>query len=147
MAAIPRCALPKIVWMRANRLAVAVWLLGLAFCVAVIARTQFRTDMGAFLPRSAPMAEQVLTAQASSGAASHLVLLAISGAPAPVLAQLSEALAAALRGQPAFIDVLNGDQKSFAGVQDFVWRNRYLLSPQVNAAEFSRSWIAGSVAE
>ena len=75
--------------MRASRLAVLIWLLGLVFCAVVIARTQFRTDMGAFLPRSAPMAEQVLTAQASSGAASHLVMLAISGASAPVLARLS----------------------------------------------------------
>jgi predicted exporter len=123
--------------MRASRIAIAVWLLGLVFCAAVIARTQFRTDMGAFLPRSAPMAEQVLTAQASSGAASHLVLLAISGASAPVLAGLSADLAAGLRRQHAFVDVLNGGQGSFAGVEDFIWRNRYLLSPDVNAAAFS----------
>jgi predicted exporter len=126
---------------RANRFAVAVWLLGLGFCVAVIARTEFRTDMGAFLPRSAPMAEQVLTAQASSGAASHLVLLAISGASAPVLAALSASLAAALRPLPEFIDVMNGGQGSFAGVQDFVWRNRYLLSPNVDAAAFSQAGL------
>jgi predicted exporter len=133
--------------MRASRgqtgggLALAVWLLGLVFCGVVISRTQFRTDMGAFLPRSAPMAEQVLTAQATHGAASHLVLLAISGASIPVLAQLSQALAADLRTRPEFIDVTNGGSASFSGVQNFIWRNRYLLSPNVTAAAFSRSGL------
>ncbi len=125
----------------ANRVAIAVWLLGLACCAGVIAQAQFRTDMGAFLPRSAPMAEQVLTAQASSGAASHLILLAISGAPVPMLARLSEALAADLRQRPEFIDVMNGGAGSFSGVQDFVWRNRYLLSPDVTPAEFSEAGL------
>ena len=44
---------------------------------------------------------------------------------------------ATLRQQPAFIDVMNGDDKSFAGVQDFVWRNRYLLSADVTADRFT----------
>ena len=141
MPAIPRCASAKTSSLRANHVAVGIWLLALAFCVIVIFRTQFRTDMGAFLPRSAPMAEQVLTAQATSGAASHLILLGISGAPAPVLAQLSEAFAGRLRQLPEFIDVLNGDTESFAGVQDFIWRSRYVLSPDVNAAGFSVSGL------
>jgi predicted exporter len=93
--------------------------------------------MGDFLPRSAPMAQQVLTEQVTRGAASHLVLLAITGAPAPVLAALSEALATKLRRQPAFTDVLNGDAQSFKAEQDFVWRNRYLLSPDVTKDHFS----------
>ncbi len=83
------------------------------------------------------MAQQVLTEQVTRGAASHLVLLAITGAPAPVLAALSEALATKLRRQPAFTDVLNGDAQSFKAEQDFVWRNRYLLSPDVTKDHFS----------
>jgi predicted exporter len=124
-----------------RRLALGVWLLLLIACIAIIARTQFRTDMGAFLPRSASMAQQVLTAQVNSGAASHLVLLAIDGAPAPVIAALSEDLATSLRQQPEFTDVLNGDDKSFADVQDFVWRNRYLLSADVTADRFTAAGL------
>ncbi|MDD2705193.1 MAG: hypothetical protein PHU07_07670, partial [Acidocella sp.] len=60
--------------MPGKRLSLGLWLLLLIACAVVIARTQFRTDMGAFLPRSAPMAQQVLTEQVNSGAASHLVL-------------------------------------------------------------------------
>jgi predicted exporter len=110
-------------------------------CAAIISRTQFRTDMGAFLPQSAPMAQQVLTTQVTSGAASHIILLAITGAPLPVIAAVSEDMAARLRQQPAFIDVMNGDETSFAGVQDFVWRNRYLLSPGVTAGRFAAAGL------
>ena len=106
-------------------------------CIAVIFRTSFRTDMGAFLPHSASVAQQALTVQVNEGTASHLVLLAVTGAPPAVLAAVSQTMAATLRQQPEFIDVMNGDDKSFAGVQDFVWRNRYLLSPDVSAARFT----------
>jgi len=113
----------------------------MAACIVIILRTHFRTDMGAFLPGSAPMAEQVLTAQVTSGAASHLILLGLSGAPAPVAAALSTAMAARMRQQPAFTDVINGDDQSFAGVQNFVWRNRYLLSPDVTAERFTAAGL------
>jgi len=33
--------------------------------------------------------------------------------------------------------VMNGDAQSFTGVQNYVWRNRYLLSPDVTASGFS----------
>jgi predicted exporter len=120
-----------------KRLALGIWLLFLAACIAIIARTQFRTDMGAFLPRTASMAQQALTEQVTSGAASHLIMLAITGAPVPVLAGISTDMAARLRRQPAFIDILDGDQESFAAAQNFIWHNRYLLSPDVTAARFS----------
>ena len=120
-----------------RRLALGVWLVLLLACIVIISRTQFRTDMGAFLPRSAPMAQQVLTDQATSGATSHLVLLAITGAPVPVIAALSEDMAARLRQQPEFVNVMNGDDKSLARMQDFVWRNRYLLSAGVTPDRFT----------
>jgi predicted exporter len=120
-----------------KRLALGIWLLLLAACIFIIARTPFRTDMGAFLPRAAPMAQQALTEQVTSGAASHLIMLAIAGAPVPVLAALSADMAHRLRQQPAFIDILNGDETSVAGIQNFVWHNRYLLSPDITAARFS----------
>jgi predicted exporter len=127
--------------MQNKRLALGVWLALLIVCAAVIARTPFRTDMGAFLPHSAPMAQQILTQQVTSGAASHLILVAITGAPVPVIAALSENLAGRLRQQSAFIDVLNGDEASFKGDQDFIWRNRYLLSPDVTGDRFTETGL------
>ena len=123
--------------MRANRAAVAVWLVGVAVCAAVVSRTVLRTDMAAFLPHSATLAQQALTGQASQGAASRLILVAIAGAPPPRLAALSRDLASRLRENPAFIDVANGDETSLGAVQHFVWANRYLLSGGVTADRFT----------
>ncbi len=120
-----------------RRLALGVWLLVIALCVAVIARTRLQTDMTAFLPRSASMAQQVLTEQVRNGVASRLILLGIEGAKPATLAALSKSLAARLRHEAAFADVANGDDASLAGTREFFWRNRYLLSPGVVADRFT----------
>ena len=123
-----------------RRLALGVWLLAIALCVVVVARTRLQTDMTAFLPRSASMAQQVLTEQVRNGVASRLVLLGIEGAPPSTLAALSQALVARLRHESAFSEVANGDDALLAGTRDFFWRNRYLLSTGVVADRFT---IAG----
>jgi predicted exporter len=127
--------------MPAKGFSLGVWLILLAACIVVIARTSFRTDLGAFLPSSAPVSQQVLTEQVTRGAASHLITLGIEGAPTPVITALSEAMATRMRQQALFTDVINGDDDSFTGVQDFVWRNRYLLSPGVTADRFSATGL------
>ena len=68
--------------MRRKSLALGLWLSPCSSCAASSpARTSYRTDMGDFLPHSASLAQQVLAGQVNGGAASHIVLLAISGAP------------------------------------------------------------------
>jgi len=133
--------------MRPKYLALGLWLALLAACGIIAGRGNYRTDMGDFLPHSASLAQQVLAGQVNGGAASHIVLLGIKGAPEPVLTALSQNLAAQLRQQPDFIDVMNGDDASFAGVQDFIWRNRYLLSPSVDAAHFTVAGLHGALLE
>ncbi len=127
--------------MRPKILALGLWLLLLAVCAAIAGRTSYRTDMGDFLPHSGSLAQQVLAEQVNGGVASHIVLLAIGGAPAPVLAALSHDLAQRLRAEPGFLDVTNGDSQSFAGVQNYIWQNRYLLSPGVTPAKFSAAGL------
>jgi predicted exporter len=123
--------------MPGKRVALGLWLLAVVMCGLIAVRVPLRTDMAAFLPRSASMAQKALTDQVNSGAASHLILAAIAGAPPQLLAALSLGLASRLRQQPAFISVADGDDASFAKLRDFVWRNRYLLSSNVTAAQFS----------
>ena len=123
--------------MPGRRRALGLWLLAVVLCGLVALHAPLRTDMAAFLPRSASIAQRALTDQVNSGGASHLILVAIAGAPPQLLAAVSLGLASRLRTQPAFIDVANGDDKSFAKIQNFVWRNRYLLSNTVTADEFS----------
>jgi predicted exporter len=124
-----------------------VWLcLALALLCALIAeRTRYRTDMGDFLPHAHSLAQQALDAQVSSGGASRILLLSIDGATVGVLAELSRSLGARLRGDPAFIDVLNGDAAAMAGVQDFVWRNRYLLNADVTPRLFTTAGLRSAL--
>lgn len=116
-----------------------VWLcLALALvCAAILARTQYRTDMGDFLPRAQTLAQQTLNAQVSSGGASRILMLSIADAPPSALAQLSRSLGAMLRANPAFVAVLNGDDAAMEGVQAFVWGHRYLLSAAVIPQHFT----------
>lgn len=116
-----------------------VWLcLALALlCAGIAARSQYRTDMGDFLPQAHSLAQQALNAQVSSGGASRILMLSIEDAPPPALAQLSHGLGAKLRANPAFIAVLNGDEAAMEGVQAFVWGHRYLLSAAVTPPHFT----------
>ena len=132
--------------MRPDRVALGLWLVLLAVCGFIDARSAYRTQMGDFLPHSASLAQQVLAGQVNGGAASHILLVSIEGAPAPALAALSEDLAARLRREPAFIDVMNGDEQSLAPVQDFVWRNRYLLSDAVTPGRFTVAGLHAALA-
>ena len=131
--------------MRRNRL--PVWLcLGLALlCAVIVLRSRYRTDMGDFLPHAHSLAQQALDAQVTSGGASRILLLSIDGAPVPALAQLSRTLGERLRTNPAFIDVLNGDAAAMAGVQDFVWRNRYRLSADVTPQRFTAAGLRAAL--
>lgn len=126
--------------MLAKRTAIGLWLLIVVVAIAVLARTEIRADMAAFLPRSSSAAQQVLIEQASSGASSRIVLLAIEGAPSVTLISLSKTLAARLKQDEAFADVLNGDFAS-SGIRDFVWTNRYLMSGGVTAERFTTAGL------
>ena len=114
-----------------RRLIIAIWALGLLIGCAVIMRTSFSTDMSAFLPRTPQPEQQILVDQLREGVVSRLILLAIEGAQAETLAALSKETANALRDDPAFGIVSNGDEAMFAKDRDLLWRNRYLLSPGV----------------
>ncbi len=123
--------------MRPERLALGLWLALLVLCGVIAARASYRTQMGDFLPHSASLEQQVLAQQVNGGAASHILLVALEGAPTATLAALSEDLAGKLRDNAAFIDVMNGDDHSLAQIQDFIWRNRYLLSDSVTPQRFT----------
>jgi predicted exporter len=125
----------------APRLAVIIWAVALLGCSAIIATTRFSADMSAFLPRSPSPAQQVLVEQIQNGVAARLILIGIENAPTSALAKLSKNLAQKLRADPAFVLAHNGEETGTAAAQSpdgqFLWRNRYLLSPQVTPARFS----------
>ena len=130
--------------MLARRTAIGLWLLIVFVAIAVLTHTRLRTDMAAFLPRSSTAAQQVLIDQASSGAASRIVLLAIEGASPDTLVALSKVLGTDLKKDDAFADVLNGNEAS-SSLRDFVWTNRYVLSNDVTAERFTAAGLRAAL--
>jgi len=129
------------------RWAVGAWLIFVAACIAVIARTSFTTDISAFLPRSPTPAQQILVEQLRDGVVSRLVLIGIEGAAPEALARLNKQLAAALRKQDGIASVNNGEDAGFAHDREFLWRNRYLLSPAVMPGRFAADGLRARLEE
>ena len=67
--------------MKSARLPVAIWLGLVAVCVLIVVRTEFSTDLAAFLPRSPTPAQQILVDELREGVVSRLILIGIEGAP------------------------------------------------------------------
>ena len=130
-----------------SRWAVGVWLACLGLCAAVIARTEFSTDLSAFLPRSPTPVQQVLVDQLRDGVVSRLVLIGLEGSDPAHLAQTSKRMAARLRSDARFVSVANGEDAGLAKDRDFLWRNRYLLSPAVTPERFSAAGLRASLEE
>ena len=136
-----------------GRLALALWLAGVAAALVVAWRAHYVADLSAFLP-AAPTAEQaVLLDQLKSGATSRLVLIGIEGGPpggsdtaaAEARAQASSRLAAALRASGEFASVHNGESAALADAGRFVFEHRYQLSPAVDAARFSVAGLRDAI--
>jgi predicted exporter len=117
--------------------AVWIWLAFVTACIVVISRATFTTDISAFLPRSPTPEQRVLVDELREGVVSRLMLIGIEGAPQETLAQASRRLAAGLRNHASFVSVENGEDIGAGSDRDFLWRNRYLLSPAVTPERFS----------
>src|SRR6185295_14293024 len=130
-----------------SRCWVGAWLVFVAACIAVIARTSITTDISAFLPRSPTPAQQLLVEQLRDGVVSRLILIGIEGAAPEPLARLSKQLTAALRKQDGFASVNNGEEAGFAQDREFLRRNRYLLSPAVAPGRFSAEGLRARLEE
>ena len=119
------------------RTAIVFWLVFMLACGIIISRSQFTTDLSAFLPRSPTPAQQLLLEQLRDGLASRLILAGIEGADAPARALLSKHIAQRLRSNPVFVAVNNGEPVNAERDRAFLFNNRYLLSPAVTPARFS----------
>jgi predicted exporter len=122
---------------RSSRWAVGAWLAFLLACAALISRAQFSADLSAFLPRSPSPAQQILAEQLRDGVVSRLILIGIEGNTAAELAQASKRLVAQLRKMESFVAADNGEDVRSDKDREFLWRNRYLLSPAVTPERFS----------
>ena len=127
--------------------AVLLWLLFSLICGILVSRAEFTADMSAFLPRNPSERQQLLIDQISEGAASRSLILGIEGVPAPVLAKLSTVMGQELRGLPDFKSVSNGQREANQKDQELLFKNRYLLSPAMNANRMSVEGLRAAVEE
>lgn len=122
---------------RTSRLTIAAWLAFVLACIAIIARSEFNADLSAFLPRAPTPAQQVLVEQLRDGVVSRLILVGIEAGTPLALARTSRLLAERLRKLDVFVSVSNGEDHDAEKDREFLWRNRYLLSPAVAPGHFS----------
>ena len=110
-----------------------------AAVIAAFAAADIRTDMTAFLPPGKTAAAQFLFRELQSGTAATIILIGIEGAEPEALARASAGMAGELRSSGLFAFVNNGDfsTEGSGGGQEFLFRNRYLLSTATTPDAFT----------
>jgi predicted exporter len=122
---------------RAGLRSTALFVLFALVGALIAARARYSADLSAFLPRSPTATQQLLVEQLREGPAARLILVAIGGADAGARARVSMALGRALRTDPAFASVSNGEAQTLERDRAFLFQHRYLLSEAVTPAHFT----------
>lgn len=130
-----------------RRIAIAIWLAGMALCAVVVARAHFTADLSAFLPKTPTPEQQVLVNQLRDGAVSRLILIGVDKGDAAARTRISRALAARLRQDPQFALVTNGEPAGLTRERDILLTQRYLLSPAVTPEHFSEVGLHAAIGE
>ncbi len=133
--------------LRRAKTAIILWLAFILACGVVISRSQFTTDLSAFLPKSPTPAQRLLLEQIRDGLASRLILVGIEGADAATRADLSQRIARRLRAESAFVSVDNGEPVNSERDRAYLFDHRYLLSPMVTPARFSADGLHAALAD
>ncbi len=104
-----------------------------------------RNDLRLFLPKPATAVERLLLEGIGEGPATRVLVVALEGAPPEQLADASRALVDALRGDPAFLLVANGDF-ALDSFPDELLPYRFLLSPTLDTHRLDRDYLAAALA-
>ncbi|MFC3550685.1 MMPL family transporter [Lysobacter cavernae] len=117
------------------RIALALlWMLLLVLAGwAVSQRLELSGDLRKFMPSARTPEQKLLIDELGEGPGSRLLLIALSGADASVLAAQSTVLRARLAAQPQFELVANGGELGFEAIPEHLRPYRYLLSPTLDA--------------
>ena len=124
-----------------------LWAAVVAAALWQIAHTRFTADLSAFLPARADAQQRVLIEQLESGLPARTLLIGIEGGNARQRADASRALARALRGSGLFEQVQNGETEALGDIGNWLFENRYVLSPAVNAQRFGELGLREALGE
>jgi len=130
-----------------GRTAITIWLVMILASLVIISRSHFTADLSAFLPRTPTAEQQLLMDQLKDGLASRLILVGIEGADPTSRAKISKKIAQTLRANPAFVSVNNGEPITTERDQNYLFNNRYLLSPAVTPEHFSESGLHTAIGD
>ena len=126
---------------------IALWLLMLVVCLLIISRSHFTADLSAFLPSNPTAEQQLLMDQLKDGLASRLILVGIEEADASTRAKISKEVAQALRKNPAFISINNGEPVTAERDRSYLFNHRYLLSPAITPERFSVDGLRSAISD
>ena len=103
-------------------------------------------DLRLFMPSPKTHIEKLLLEEIGESPASRLLLMSLEGAEPEALAESSQSLATALRGDPAFGLVANG-ATSLDAIPDSLLPYRYLLSPTLDTAKLDAPYLHEQLSE
>lgn len=127
--------------------AIAIWLFMLVAGLIIISRSHFTADLSAFLPSSPTAEQQLLMDQLKDGVASRLILVGIEGADVSTRAKLSKKVAQTLRHNTDFVTANNGEPVNTERDRQYLFNNRYLLSPAVTPAHFNVDGLHAAISD
>jgi predicted exporter len=108
-------------------------------------RVHVETELSRLLPEGATPTERLLLTELRTGATGRLILMALEGEDADLLAGASKQLAAWMRGSGAFHYVGNGEQAWTKEERGRLFQYRYVLSPSMQESTFSRDHLRDSL--
>ncbi len=133
--------------MTKQRLSFAIWLAILIASIAIIAKTRFVSDLSAFMPEAPNERQQLLLDQFKDGIIGRLIMIGIEGGSAEERAALSLELAKRLRKTGLYSGVQNGDSQTEERDRKYFFENRYLLSPTVTPAKFTKAGLHFAISD
>lgn len=122
-----------------------LWLLAMLAGAAIVWNSRFTADMSFFLPAHPTPEQQVLVNQLKEGLVSRLLMVAIAGGDVQQRAVLSRELRGQLEKMPEFVSVQNGEARSQTADREFLFKNRYLLSPAIKAERFTVEGLKAAI--
>jgi predicted exporter len=128
-------------WGGSARITALLWLALLAGAGLLVHHSlRISGDLRLFMPTPHDAVGRLLLEEVSEGPAAKLLLVSIQGAPPEQLASTSQKLSAALRRDPAFGFVSNGEQR-LDMVPDALLPYRYLLSPTLDTQHLDADYL------
>ena len=129
------------------RITALLWLALLAGAGLIIHHSlRISGDLRLFMPTPHDPVGRLLLEEVSEGPAAKLLLVSIQGAPPEALAATSQKLSAALRADPTFGFVSNGEQR-LDMVPDALLPYRYLLSSTLDTNHLDADYLRGQLQE